>query len=571
MVSTEDIKVATKVFKTHVTNIKTQCDIVKHGICTAVKIDNIDNVTPDIIKGKLTKVILSDYLLSLLNLSYTLCNCDYFCKYIDQLSSNNTDTITKLISDTMVKELAEFDRALKFERDCLLSSVKSEVKSVSNIEQQVQSLQLSIERFKTESLTETNTATDLHTPGHDLLGGVSNPTKHIDDYITNFIPNDAEKNICDILSEQKFERVRGRSVISFGEPYRYTGSPRSQNTAVPIPDPIKCVMDEIRSKYPDCDINQCTVNKYIGSSSDLPVHSDDEITIKPGSQIFTVSLGVQRDIKFCDVTTGDERVVTPDSCSLYVMSQASQFLWSHRIDPAHPEVANKNDVRYSLTFRCVGQNFTNSCIILGDSNTQHLSFGSGEGTFGPSLPGKRVETFHIRDIDATQCIGYKNIILHVGVNDLRDKSPGRRKDDPDSRNVRAHFDNFVDKIREIRTLCRGSCLIISPIIPTKLVALNNRACHFNRLLWDYVARFATNVMILDFHCFLNNQGFLDDTLGVYNKPWDKVHLGRLGIRLLAKVIKDCVKYKYVGPPGARPFSSVLSGKGVHDEPLQTSS
>ena len=407
-------------------------------------------------------------------------------------------------------------------------------------------------------------------PSPAVTVNVPNPTEHIKDYRTNFITEDVESKLNDFLSEQNFENVRGRSVINYGEPYIYNGSPKNQNAAVPIPEPIKGVMDEIKSKFDNCDINQCTVNKYCDGSSGLSEHSDDERIIKPDSLIFSVSLGSQRDIKFRDVTTGSERVLTPDNRSLYVMSQPSQFLWTHRIDPVDPEDTGKSKVRYSLTFRCVGQSFVNSCIILGDSNTQHLSFGSGKGQFGESLPGKRIETFHIRDIDAAKCIGYKNIVVHVGINDLRDRSPGKHKDDPNPCNIRAHFDNYIYKIAEIKKLCPKSRLIVSPILPTKLMALNDRACHFNRLVWDYVARFETSITILDVHCFLNQQGLLDDYWGIYKKPWDKVHLGIYGIRMLAKIIKNCVKYKYVGPPEGRSFSSVLSGQGVHDwPPLQT--
>ena len=54
-----------------------------------------------------------------------------------------------------------------------------------------------------------------------------------------------------------------------------------------------------------------------------------------------------------------------------------------------------NTSRYSITFRSVGKNST---IIIGDSNTKHLKFSTGQhrekGTFEYHMPGERVETFH---------------------------------------------------------------------------------------------------------------------------------------------------------------------------------
>ena len=74
-----------------------------------------------------------------------------------------------------------------------------------------------------------------------------------------------------------------------------------------------------------------------------------------------------------------------------------------------------NTSRYSITFRSVGKNFKNSTIIIGDSNTKHLKFSTGKhrekGTFGYNMPGERVETFHISQIDERErkCLGYQNI------------------------------------------------------------------------------------------------------------------------------------------------------------------
>ena len=50
----------------------------------------------------------------------------------------------------------------------------------------------------------------------------------------------------------------------------------------------------------------------------------------------------------------------------------------------------------------------NTCIIIGDSNTRHVSLKSN------TLDSFRVPTFLIEDIDPNQCVGYKKIWIHVG-------------------------------------------------------------------------------------------------------------------------------------------------------------
>ena len=97
------------------------------------------------------------------------------------------------------------------------------------------------------------------------------------------------------------------------------------------------------------------------------------------------------------------------------MSRKSQDTWKHRIDP-NPEASS---VRYSLTFRYVTKHNENATIVIGDSNTRYLKFGTGKGTFGDKLPGKRVLAFTIDQINPEICTGYRNIFIHCGINNIR--------------------------------------------------------------------------------------------------------------------------------------------------------
>ena len=384
---------------------------------------------------------------------------------------------------------------------------------------------------------------------------VTNQTKHVEHYKSDYVSEKVESDLCKFLDKQNFEEMgSGWSVLSFGEPYKYTGSPKSQNTLVAIPDPIKSVMEKIKNEYENCDINQCTINKYIDSATKLPQHSDNERTIKPESDIFTLSLGSVRDITFSDLTTGAERIVTPESRSLYVMSQPSQFCWEHRMDAGDPnKIVHK--VRYSLTFRCVGSNYVNSCIILGDSNTKRLQFGTGAGTFRDKIPGKGVQALTIEDIDPTSCIGYKNIIIHVGINNLKSTKIPMLYGDRKNINVYEQFLLLGEKIDYICSLCPQSKIVVSPILPTKIDWLNQRALEFNQYLFEYLS--IVDIKNLNFNIFLDaNWDKLDNSFGCYNSS-DKIHLGRNGIRTLAKLIKDAVLKR--GTDG-RSFASVTRDK-----------
>ena len=394
---------------------------------------------------------------------------------------------------------------------------------------------------------------------------IKNPCKHVDNYMENFLDlNDSTtKDIISAITKIKYSKVNGREVASFGEEYSYTGAP--QSNIKEIPPYLQTLIEKIHSldQYCDTGINQVVINKYVGEDAYLPEHSDDEPSIKPESSIFTLTLGTPRTIMFGDRCNGENKELTPDTGSMYVMSQQSQMYWSHRIEKESSDIST----RYSITLRTVGKNFKNSTVIIGDSNTKHLKFSQGKpkeiGTFGYMLPGKRVEAFHIRDIDPRACIGYRNVIIHCGINDIRDRSPGRLPTDAEPSDVEEHFNNLITKIKVIKELCPYTSITISPILPTKSLKLNERVVKFNKLLMHYLMhdKAGEGVRNVNLEQFVSDEGILIEKLGVWdtqNKNYnnkDILHLGKLGIRLLAKLFRDIVLHKYTTN---RSYSSTLS-------------
>ena len=273
----------------------------------------------------------------------------------------------------------------------------------------------------------------------------------------------------------------------------------------------------------------------------------------PESNIFTITVGEQAPINFKDQVTGREEILSPANGSLYVMSKSSQHYLTHQMK----EIDLGDTARISVTFRSVGDNFKNSTVILGDSNSKHLKFSTGtrgeKGTFGYRMPGKRVETFHIRDIDPQKCIGYQNIVIHCGINDLRDSSPGRLASDPDPTNISAHFQRISEKISEIKSVCPYAAIHVSPILPTRNSKLNDRVVQFNHMLFNYLTNDirGEGVRSFNFEEFVDERtGLLRENLrvwdsrsGCYNKK-DILHIGKAGVRLLAGCIRNGVLHKF---------------------------
>ena len=106
--------------------------------------------------------------------------------------------------------------------------------------------------------------------------------------------------------------------------------------------------------------------------------------------------------------------------SLISFSRASQEQLKHEITPSDSKTC-----RYSLTFRQIAPHYSNSTLIIGDSNTENLKFGSGRKTFGVWMPGGRVRSSKVGAIPTPESISvpYKHFVIHVGINDLRANNP----------------------------------------------------------------------------------------------------------------------------------------------------
>ncbi len=166
------------------------------------------------------------------------------------------------------------------------------------------------------------------------------------------------------------------------------------------------------------------------------------------------------------------------------------------------------------------------------------------------MPGKRVECFTIKEIKPNRCIGYKNVIVHCAINDLKHSAA----------DVDDVFVQLVDKLNVICQLCPEARVIVSPALPSKLNSINSRVIKFNYLLFNYIRNINPRINTLDFSMFCdeNNNYVLHDYMGRYKRPYDYIHLGSTGIFTLSRVIRDKIfshsvdsrRYSHVVSPGA---------------------
>ena len=463
-----------------------------------------------------------------------------------------SDTVADCVDECLTTKTESIKLSLE---KCVTEAIDAHVQKFDS---EMKELKKSIEEGVAKSQHSSNSSPSS-SRSHVLNEGIfqttsnpTNPTNHIEDYVEKFLNGEEAKEAEEMLSRLQFSKVKGREVASFGENYSYTGAPDANTKE--IPPCLSKIIEKLGEKeeYKDLKINQVIVNKYAGNTSYLPEHSDNEKSIRPQSKIVTISIGGERNVLFKEKTSVNEHKLTVSSGSLYAMTQDSQFYWTHRIEKEE----NISDTRYSITLRSVGANFKNATLILGDSNTKYLKFGTGKqgekGTFGYHLPGNRVESFHIRDIDPLKCTGYQNVLLHCGINDIRNKSPGRLPSDADPMDVEAHFTLLVEKIKEIKALCPYTSIFVSPILPTKNAKLNRRVVQFNSLLFEFVSdnEYSGGVRSLDFSEFVDyNTDTLREDLGTWDSQnnclskKDILHLGKVGIRLLAKVVRESLLNK----------------------------
>ena len=326
-----------------------------------------------------------------------------------------------------------------------------------------------------------------------------------------------------------------------------------------MPPIVTHLMNKINNDFcenKDLKAVSCLINKLSGSTSSIAEHSDDEATIAPDSDIYTIALGDPCTIKYKERATGNVFEHYCEDRSLYVMSRRSQEFFTHTILPGQI-----NGVRYSLTFRCVNWRHRNSTIVLGDSNTGELKFGDSKGTFGRATPGKKSWAPIIDDIKPMETIGYSNIVTMCGINDIRHSHISSKSD------VHKVYSSFRVKIEQICHVNPKAKVFVCPLLPTRLVQVNRKVSYFNSLLFNDLLSTNFSVSIVPgFRDFADQLGLLADKH--CRRQGDALHLNRYGVHILGSKIKTAIFDRKKRPAGAmtsgRPYSgTVQEGRATH--------
>ena len=133
--------------------------------------------------------------------------------------------------------------------------------------------------------------------------------------------------------------------------YRY-GHIRHPPTSYPENPSIDQIFSSISSHFNDPSINKenytVMVTLYESGKDCLGFHSDNETSIDPSSNIYTVSLGASRDVVFRSVHGSFELIPhTLTHGSVHVMTRYSQDYWEHTI----PATDTDTERRVSVTLR----------------------------------------------------------------------------------------------------------------------------------------------------------------------------------------------------------------------------
>ncbi len=348
--------------------------------------------------------------------------------------------------------------------------------------------------------------------------------------IPDYLNSDEQSELKELLENETYATEKGRGVLQYGAHYRYMGS---KAVIKETPAPIQKILDKLNSTIPDeaNKLNSILINRYTGAESYLPEHSDDELSISPTSNIYTISVGESRTVKFKEIFTGIESELNPSSGSLYTMTRDSQAVYRHRIEK-DPDFKDK--VRYSVTFRSVHWTNLNSTIIMGDSNSRPIEFGDGRGKVGKATPGRRAEAVHIEDISPEECVSYKNVVLLAGTNNLKNNDIESQSD------VIKLAELYKDKIVSIRRLNKNCNIHITPVIPTKSNKVNVKIQHFNNLVAHELTQYFPKLFVVSgTRDFADPNGLLSDR---YAKSNDRsgLHLNKFGIAHLVRSIKQSI-------------------------------
>ena len=462
--------------------------------------------------------------------------------------SNGNTLIENTLTSALIQSITE----------TLEQTIRTSIPSIdiTKIQDNLEGLTKEITEFKEQSvLTHPPLPLNLSPPGF-YTAPVHSPKvlkcteRPYDEFRKDYLPVETFDELNDLVGYLKdssdFIDEKGHSVKLYGQPYSYTGSRSNSPDIEPIPDILNKVIDKVTSDLALKDRpNSVLINHYPGHSglgmnrSHLAMHSDDESCILADSKIITLSIGASRKVIFEPKHNGKDaeqvELLTVNN-SMYAMSRESQNWFKHGVPPVSPDDNSQDSVddRFSITLRTLQNQFKRSVLVIGDSNTKNIKFGDGSGKVGKSFPGKRVKASQISNIDPGSCVGYANVFIMCGTNNLRCEYIKQKSD------VTAVVDQLKDKLIEIKQLCPKVKLFVIPVMPSRIPKMNHNIGLYNELVDQMLFDNFPDVWFEGIYNFLDNKGLLSIKLTRQN---DEIHLNDRGIAKLVTYMKSCVFWR----------------------------
>ena len=326
----------------------------------------------------------------------------------------------------------------------------------------------------------------------------------------------------------------GRQTAYFGAlPYSY-GTVRHEAKPYPTCNTFKTLFERLRSVQDDITpFNYtCLVTLYNNGSDYIPMHSDNELVIDRNSNIYTVSIGASRVMRFANKTETFDCVLPHGSTlSMPVVSQDS---WSHGI-LQDPVVSNP---RVSFTFRRmtnspplpVSQHKTHhthhvtapvsttavqfnpppghsettpvhstasrGILFLTDSIYKHTPETALSGINGSNLKCTKQVNYRLEQVfdHEPQFARSEIVIISCGVNDL-----SRYNHTPQTLS-----ETVVPRLKLACAKNPGTNFVFSAILSTRLKWLNNWIGQFNNIMFELAAEIP-NLFFFDSHSVLLHQ------------------------------------------------------------------
>ena len=195
-----------------------------------------------------------------------------------------------------------------------------------------------------------------------------NPTNCIESCNESAISNELKLKVSSVLSQHNTYFSKDDVEIAiFGYPNLFTETARGRSHSGSIPSANNDVITAL-DPHNNKNLNSVVVKRFSKKGSTANNYFVNKI-ITPESDIYTLAIGGPFKITFNDKVTNQDTVIDINDNNCFIMSQQSQFYWSHKINC---DVLAK-EYQYTISFLSASHNH-NSTFIIGDSNSYNIKF-----------------------------------------------------------------------------------------------------------------------------------------------------------------------------------------------------